>query len=359
MALEIDVSLGFAGFDLAVSHSFAQSGITAVFGRSGSGKSTLLRIIAGLEPLARGRVMLDGTVWQADGAFLPPEARGVGLVFQDARLFAHLTVAGNLAFAHKRAAGLGGPDIAAIARDFDLGPLLNRRPQGLSGGDRQRVALARALLSAPKILLLDEPLAALDDTRKAGILPYLERLRDTATMPILYVSHSMAEVARIANEIVVMQAGRVLRSGRVEDVLSDPAAVADLGVRDAGAVIRARVVAHHPDGLSELALSQGTLLLPRIDAVIGAMVRVRISAQDVILSLQPPVGLSALNILPVVIGDVVQGGGPGVAMALQSGTDRMLARVTRRSADALGLTPGLACYAVIKSVAVAQGGLAD
>lgn len=355
MALDLDIALGFPGFDLTVRHSFAPGQITAIFGRSGSGKSTLLRIIAGLEPGATGRVAMGGTVWQAPGVHLAPEARGVGLVFQDARLFSHLTVAGNLAYAFRRAKRSGGPGVAAIARDFDLMSLMNRPPDALSGGERQRVALARALLSSPRVLLLDEPLAALDETRKAEILPYLERLRDHSDLPILYVSHSMAEVARIATNIVVMQAGRVLRSGSVEDVLSDPSAVPDLGVRDAGAVIHARVVAHHDDGLSELAVSQGTLLLPRFEAAIGAMVRVRIPAQDVILALTRPSGISALNILPVVIGEMFQGDGPGVAIGLHSGEDRLLARVTRRSAEALGLRPGLACFAVVKSVAVAQG----
>lgn len=357
MSLDLDVSLSFEGFDLTVRHCFAPGQITAIFGRSGSGKSTLLRIIAGLEPEATGRVAMGGTVWQALGVHMPPEARGVGMVFQDARLFAHLSVAGNLAYAAKRARGLPGPKLGIdrVMRDFDLAPLLSRCPLGLSGGERQRVALARALLSSPRVLLLDEPLAALDDTRKAEILPYLERLRDHSDLPILYVSHSMAEVARLAADIVVLQAGRVLRSGSVVDVLADPSAVPDLGVRDAGAVLHARVVAHHSDGLSELAISQGTLLLPRFEAAIGAMVRVRIPAQDVILSLQHPVGISALNILPVVIGEVFQGDGPGVAIGLQSGDDRLLARVTRRSAKVLGLKPGLACFAVVKSVAVAQG----
>ena len=351
----MDITHGFAGFQLAVKHRFAAGGTTAVFGRSGSGKSTLLRVIAGLEPGVVGCVTLDGEVWQDAVSFVKPEARGVGMVFQDARLFGHLTVAGNLAYSHKRAAGLGGPGVDAIARDFDLLPLMDRRPQGLSGGERQRVALARALLSAPRVLLLDEPLAALDDSRKAEILPYLERLRDSKDMPILYVSHSMAEVARIAMDIVVMQAGRVLRSGAVEDVLCDPAAVPDLGVRDAGAVLRARVVAHHGDGLTELAVSQGMLLLPRFEVAIGALVRVRIPAQDVILALHRPIGISALNILPVVIASIFQGDGPGAAIGLVSGDDRLLARVTRRSADAMGLAPGMACYAVVKSVAVAQG----
>ena len=355
MALEVDIVHGFPGFQLAVKHQFAAGGITAIFGRSGSGKSTLLRIIAGLEPGAVGQVTLDGAVWQDEAKLLTPEARGVGMVFQDARLFGHLSVAGNLAFAAKRAKGLGGPGVDSVARDFDLTGLLGRRPHGLSGGERQRVALARALLSTPRVMLLDEPLAALDESRKAEILPYLERLRDRSDMPILYVSHSMAEVARIATDIVVMQGGRVMRAGRVEDVLSDPAAVPDLGVRDAGAVMVARVMAHHTDGLTELAVSKGALLLPRFEAAIGDVVRVRIPAQDVILSLHSPDGISALNILPVVITSIFQGDGPGAAIGLQSGDDRLLARVTQRSVDALGLTQGLACYAVVKSVAVAQG----
>jgi molybdate transport system ATP-binding protein len=355
MALELEVSLGFDAFRLDVTHRFASGGVTAIFGRSGSGKSTLLRIIAGLEPRAMGRVVMNGVVWQANGKHLAPERRGVGLVFQDARLFGHLTVEGNLFYAAKRANNVSDEDVRSAARDFDLVSLLPRRPAGLSGGEKQRVALARAVLSKPDILLLDEPLAALDDARKGEIMPYLERLRDHSELPILYVSHSMAEVARIANDILVLNAGKVVRSGSIEDLLSDPTAVPILGVRDAGAVVQATVVAHHVDGLTELAVSNGSLFLPQIAATIGAIVRVRIPAQDVILSLDRPTGLSALNILPVMIESLFRGDGPGVAIGLRSGHDKLLARVTQRSADTLGLIEGLACYAVVKSVAVAHG----
>ncbi len=355
MALELDVSLGFDTFKLDVAHRFAPKGVTAIFGRSGSGKSTLLRIIAGLEPRATGRVVMDDVVWQTKGKHIAPEVRGVGLVFQDARLFGHLTVAGNLLYAAKRAKDVTDADVQAVTQDFDLGSLLKRVPAGLSGGEKQRVALARAVLSKPRILLLDEPLAALDDVRKGEIMPYLERLRDHGELPILYVSHSMAEVARIANDILVLQAGRVVRAGSVEDLLSDPSAVPILGVRDAGAVLLAKVVGHHADGLTELAVSKGSLFLPQIGATAGSIVRVRVPAQDVILALDRPTGISALNILPVVIEALFRGDGPGVAIGLRSGQDELLARVTQRSADALGLVEGLACYAVVKSVAVAQG----
>ncbi len=350
--LSVDISHSFPGFDLRVSHSFG-AGLTAIFGKSGSGKSTLLRILAGLEPHSTGTVQMNGTVWQGSGTFLPPHKRGVGYVFQDARLFPHLTVAGNLRYAEKRAPQ-PGPSMAQVVQDFDLSPLLARYPGRLSGGEKQRVAIARALLSAPRILLMDEPLAALDATRKAEILPYLERLRDRGDIPMLYVSHSLSEVARLAADIVVLDAGRILRAGQTADVLSDPAAVPDLGVREAGAVLRAKVAAHYADGLTELAVSAGALFLPRISAAVGTDLRIRIPAQDVMLSLTRPEGISALNILPATVTAVHRGDGPGVAVALLSGSDRLLARITRRSADALGLVPGTACHAVLKSVAVSH-----
>jgi molybdate transport system ATP-binding protein len=352
--LKVDVALSFPDFNLSITQDFAASGLTAIFGRSGSGKSTLLRILAGLEPHSKGNITFGDAIWQAPGTFMRPEMRGVGYVFQDARLFPHLTVAGNLNFAAKRAQGLGGPSVNAAAAQFDLGALMARYPSRLSGGEKQRVAIARALLSAPRVLLMDEPLAALDAARKAEILPYLETLRDTAGIPILYVSHSMAEVARLATDIVVIDAGRVLRAGPIADILSDPAAVPDLGVRAAGAILRARVAAHHADGLTELAVSAGNLFLPRIGADVGSDLRIRIPAQDVMLSLTRPEGISALNILPATITALHRGEGPGVAVALMCGTDRLLVRITRRSADALGLAPGTACFAVLKSVAVSH-----
>jgi molybdate transport system ATP-binding protein len=352
--LLVDIRLSYGGFDLEVAQGFALAGVTGLFGPSGSGKSTLLRVIAGLETRASGRVMMGSEVWQDQERRLPAERRGVGYVFQDTRLFPHLTVGGNLDYALQRAKGLGGPGMEEIVAALDLGPLLARRPAALSGGEKQRVAVGRALLAAPKILLMDEPLAALDEARKAEILPYLERLRDQSRVPILYVTHSVGEVARLAQNMVVLRQGRVLKAGAAVDVLSDPDAVPMVGTREAGAVIEARIIAHHEDGLTELAVSAGRLWLPRIEAHPGDVLRLRIPAQEVILARTRPEGLSALNILPVTVTEVRIGEGPGAIVQLQAGSDRLLARLTRRSVDALGLKPGAQIHAVIKSVALAK-----
>jgi molybdate transport system ATP-binding protein len=354
MALSVDIRLPYGAFSLHVAQDFALSGVTGLFGPSGSGKSTLLRVIAGLESNASGRVAMGAEIWQDEHKHLPPHRRGVGYVFQDTRLFPHLSVRANLEYAFRRARGLGGPGLDEVIGALDLGPLLARRPAEISGGEKQRVAIGRALLAAPKILLMDEPLAALDEARKAEILPYLERLCDQSRVPILYVSHSVAEVARLAQHMVVLRDGRVLRTGPAAEVLSDPEAVPMVGSREAGAVIEARIVAQHDDGLTELAVSAGTLFLPRIEAAIGDALRLRIPAQDVILSRARPEGLSALNILPVVVTEVKEGEGPGAVVQLQAGSDLLLARLTRRSVAALGLKPGVAAHAVLKSVALAK-----
>lgn len=353
--LTVDVAALFGDFELVVAHDFGLSGVTAIFGRSGSGKTTLLRVIAGLERRARGRVVMAGTVWQAGQRLMAPHQRGVGYIFQDTRLFSHLSVRGNLEFALTRARGLGGPGLDQVVTALGLGSLLARAPHALSGGEKQRVAIGRALLSAPKILLMDEPLAALDAQSKAEILPCLEALRDHAGLPILYVSHALPEVARLARDIVVIEAGRVLRAGQAAQVLSDPVMVAALGARDAGSVIRARLVAHDGYGLSELETAGGPVYLPRLSSALGAELRLRIPAQDVMIALARPTGISALNILAVTVESVTPEGGSGVVLRLAMGQDRMLARLTRRSVETLDLRPGMAVFAVLKSVALAQG----
>ena len=355
MVLSVDITLTFGAFTLRLTEDFALSGVTAVFGPSGCGKSSLLRVIAGLERGAVGRVALGAEVWQDDRVFVPPEGRELGYVFQDARLFAHLTVAGNLQFASRRAGQAAGFAPAEVIRVLDLDPLMPRRPDQLSGGEKQRVAIGRALLSRPRLLMLDEPLAALDALRKAEILPYLERLAAEAKVPVLYVSHAVSEVARLATNLIVMQAGSVTLRGPLAQVLADPAAVPLMGVRDAGAVLTGRVVSYDPvDQLTELALDRARLILPGALGPLGTRVRVRVPAQDVILSVSPPVGLSALNVLPVTITALVPGQGPGVAVGLACGADRLLARVTRRSVAAMGLHEGMQVFAILKATAVGQ-----
>ena len=357
MSLSVAIRHAFSGFSLDIAFE-APAGVTALFGRSGSGKTTVVNALAGLIAVDAGHARVDGDTLFDTGerVFLPPHRRRIGYVFQEARLFPHMSVRQNLGYGRwfARRHGADVADMDSVVEMLGIGALLARRPGTLSGGERQRVAIGRALLSGPRLLLMDEPLASLDEARKTEILPYLERLSRETKVPILYVSHSVAEVARLATTVVAIDEGRVVRAGTPSEVLSDPQAVPTLGIRDAGAVIGASVTAHHADGLSELAISGGRLLLPRIAAGQGARVRVRIHAHDIMLSLTPQEGISALNQLPVEIVSLRRGDGPGVVVQLRCGTDRLLARITRRSADALGLAPGLACHAILKSVAVAQ-----
>ena len=356
MTLSVSVTHSFGRFDLDVAFD-VPDGITVLFGRSGSGKTTAINSIAGLLRPNRAKITLgDQTLHDTEARIcVPVHKRRIGYVFQDARLFPHLSVVQNLEYAQRFApAEHAEPTTPDVADLLGITHLLDRAPAGLSGGEKQRVAIGRALLSRPRVLLMDEPLAALDAARKAEILPYLERLRDQVKLPILYVSHSMAEVARLATTMVVLEDGRVARQGRAEAILSDPDMVRQIGVRDAGAVLPARVTAHHADGLTELEASGGTLFLPRIDLDPGAQTRVRILAQDVILSKQAPHGLSALNVLPVQVVALRDGTGPGVIVQLAAGDDRLLARITRRSADALAIAPGDTAFAIVKSVSIAR-----
>jgi molybdate transport system ATP-binding protein len=349
MSLSVSLSHRFAGFQLEVGFE-APPGLTCLFGRSGSGKTTVINAVAGLIRPDRARIMLDGVALHD----LPPHQRRVGYVFQDARLFPHLTVAQNLAYgARVRRLPLTGFD--RIVGLLGIVGLLDRRPATLSGGEKSRVAIGRALLSGPRILLMDEPFAALDEARKAEILPYVEALRDQMGLPILYVSHSLPEVARLATTIAVIEAGRLVAFGPAAEVLSDPVTAPLLGLADVGAILTARIAAHDEDGLTRLETGAGPLWLPRLAGVVGGRVRIRIAAQDVILALARPEGLSALNILPCHVSAVQEGRGPGVLVRLDVGGEALLARITRRSAQALGIAPGLAVFAVVKTVAVSQG----
>ena len=342
----------FAGFTLDVAFQ-APQGVTALFGRSGAGKSSVVRAIAGLLRCERAEVRLDGAVLDQGATHLPPHRRQVGCVFQEPRLFPHLTVRQNLTYSRlfrRQATGLGLDDVVSL---LGLGGLMDRSPRHLSGGEKARVGIGRALLSSPRLLLLDEPLAALDEAHKAEILPYLERLRDEARLPMVLVSHALPEVARLATSVVVLSQGRVAAMGPVEAILSDPVLVPVMGLREAGAVITARHIGLEGDGLSALDTGSGLVYLPGITAPPGARLRLRIPAQDVILSLARPEGLSALNILQAEVVSLTPAEGGGMLVALQLGDQRLLARVTERSARALGLGPGVGVHAILKSVALA------
>jgi molybdate transport system ATP-binding protein len=358
--LSVRLEHRFAGLALDVGFE-APAGVTALFGRSGAGKTTVVNAVAGLIRPDRGRITAGGHVLLDTEARvdLPSHKRRIGYVFQDARLFPHLTVRQNLAygrwFARRHGSGQGpGTDESRIVEMLGIGPLLARRPGALSGGERQRVAIGRAILSNPRLLALDEPLASLDEARKAEILPYLERLRDELHLPILYVSHAISEVARLATTVVLLEAGQVIAAGPAEQVLSDPATAPVLGLREAGAILSARVAAQEADGLTRLDTVAGPLWLPRVAAPVGTRLRIRILAQDVMIASRRPEAISALNILPVTVVDLRLGEGPGALVRLDAGGDTLLARVTRRSAEALALAPGQQVFAVLKAVSVAQ-----
>lgn len=348
LMLEIEIRARLGDFELDATF-VAPNGVTALFGRSGSGKTSVVNAVAGLLRPDTGQILVDGAPLfdAAAGIDVPTRRRRIGYVFQDARLFPHMTVKQNLRYG-------GAHDEVRVIEMLGLGPLLLRRPARLSGGEKQRVALGRALMSNPRLLLMDEPLAGLDEARKAEILPYLEVLRDEARVPILYVSHAMPEVARLATTLVVMDAGKVRRAGPLVEILADPEAVAMLGVRAAGAVIVAQIERYDADDdLSELTFSGGRLVLPGKLGAIGHRVRLRVAAQDIVLARNKPEGLSALNVLSVVVTGLTQGNGPGVAVGLCCGEDALLARVTRRSQNAMQLAVGQQLYAIIKATAVA------
>lgn len=356
-------------FELTLSHRFpdrqvtlsvtGSAGVTALFGPSGAGKTTAIRAMAGLLAPDEGRISLGDRVLfdRASGVNLAPSKRRLGYVFQDGRLFPHLSVLENMRFG-ARYASMPAPLSEDLLVDLlGLGGLLDRMPRSLSGGEIQRVALARALLSVPDMLLMDEPLAALDGPRKEEILPYLDRLKTEAKLPILYVTHSVEEIARLADHVVVMSEGQSVLQGPVFDVLSDPKAMPFLGVREAGAILMAKVEAHETDGLTRLITEAGPLFLPGVEAKPGENLRLRILARDVILATERPSGLSARNILPARVQNVQTGRGPGAAVVLNLGSQTLLARVTDRAVTDLGLVPGKPVYAILKATAVARSAI--
>ena len=352
MSIRAQFRLAYAGFTLDADLDLPGRGVTALFGPSGSGKTTLLRCIAGLER-GEGRLEVNGESWQDANSFMPTHRRSLGYVFQDARLFAHLDVSGNLDYGRRRTTGT-----AAIAREsvielLGLGPLLDRLPERLSGGEQQRVAIARALLTAPRLLLMDEPLASLDHARKREILPYLERLHDELEIPVLYVSHAADEVTRLADHIVVMADGRALAQGPLAETL----ARVDLPLRlgeDVGAVFEATVAERDAEWhLARVEFDGGELWVRDSGAALGQRVRLRILARDVSIAASRHDDVSIMNMLPATVTAHAAEDHPALVLVqLHVGGTALLARVTRRSAARLDLAPGREVWVQIKAVAL-------
>jgi molybdate transport system ATP-binding protein len=346
--------LDYPGFTLDVDLDLPGRGVTALFGHSGSGKTTLLRLIAGLERAA-GRLIVGGEVWQDETTFLPTHRRPLGYVFQEASLFPHLTARGNLEYGMKRSpAALDRKALDQVIDLLGIGPLLERRPDQLSGGERQRIAIARALVVAPRLLLMDEPLSALDHQRKGEILPYLERLHDTLEIPILYVTHAPDEVARLADHLVLLEGGRVAAQGGLTETLARIDLPFKFG-EEAGVVIDGVVAERDAWGLMRLEFPGGDLWVRDVGAEIGRRLRVRALARDLSLTLEHQSGTSILNHLPAVVTALAPGDHPALTLArVEVGPTPFVARLTARSAHALGLAVGKPVWVQIKSVAVIE-----
>lgn len=344
------------GFSLDVDLQLPCRGVIALFGRSGSGKTSLLRCIAGLEEAAKGTLHFNGHVWQDGKTFVPTYRRHLGYVFQEASLLPHLSARDNLEFASRRAAEvMPEAERQRIIELLGIGSLLDRTPAQLSGGERQRVAIGRALMSKPRLLLMDEPLASLDQARKQEILPYLETLKTELDVPIIYVSHSPDEVARLADTLVAMEDGRIVASGPLNETLTRLDFPIKLG-EEVGSVVEATVVEKDSQWqLAKVAFDGGELWFRDSGHPIGSQVRVRVFARDISLSLQHHGDTSIVNSLPAVVEDISTEQHPGLALVrLRIGNTPLVARLTHRSAHHLGLAPGKPIWAQIKSVAIIQ-----
>lgn len=351
MTLLVEARQKLGAFSLDAGFS-SEGGVTALFGRSGSGKTSMVRIIAGLSKPDHGRLVIDGEVLvdTEKRIFVPKHRRRFGYVFQEGRLFPHLSVRQNLTygrwFAPKNAQSA---EFDRIIDMLGIDALLERRPGGLSGGEKQRVAIGRALLSAPRLLLMDEPLAALDEVRKAEILPYLQRLRDETATPIVYVSHSVAEVAQLAHKVVMMKDGRVEANGTPSEILSLPST----DRREAGAVLSGTVqMVDTAHGLSTVNLSAASMTVPTARLVAGQNVRIHIPERDVMVATIRPEGLSALNIIEGHVSSIEPDGEGMARIHIRSGDDIVLARITTLSVERLQLAVDKSIFAVIKTVAL-------
>ncbi len=342
------------GFTLEVAFDLPAAGVAALFGPSGCGKSTTVGLLAGLLRADAGRLAFGDEVLfdAARGIDVPAERRGFGVVFQDARLFPHLDVAANLRFgmvrARARAARFAFDDIVAL---LGVAPLMARRPHELSGGEQQRVALGRALLSQPRLLLLDEPLASLDRPRREELLPYLERVRDGLGVPMVYISHQFEEVARLATRLVLLEAGRVVVAGELGELCLHPALRRAVGTEATGAIVDGRVVARDAtSGLAEIAIGAGRIRVDANELSAGQAVRVQLLARDLILATEKPQGLSVRNELPGTVVALEQEDAASVLVTVDVGGPRLLARVTPAAARDLALAPGQRLWTLVKAV---------
>ena len=358
----LDVAIKHRRGDFVLDVAFAAApGLTALFGRSGAGKTTIVNAIAGLLAPDFARVAIDGTtlVDTDKRISVPAHRRRLGYVFQEPRLFPHLSVHRNLGY------GRWFQTTRATAAEFDrivdmlgLSSLLERRPETLSGGEKQRTAIGRALLASPRLLLMDEPLSALDETRKQEVLPYLERLRDESGIPIVYVSHSVPEVARLAQTIVLVSDGKVAASGPAASVMQRIDLFPLTGKAEAGALIEAEVAGIDVRwDLTTLSSRAGTGQVPRLDAPVGARLRMRIRARDVMLALTKPDDVSALNIMSGTIAEIGAQHGAMVEVRLDCNGEALTARITRASVDRLRLVVGMPVFALVKSVAIERRGI--
>jgi molybdate transport system ATP-binding protein len=347
------IQLERAGFSLQADLTFPAAGVSVLFGHSGSGKTTLLRCIAGLEQ-ARGEIRFGAEIWQDKQNLVPTWKRGLACVFQESSLFEHLTAQGNLDFAIKRTrAPLQPGETNDIIELLGIGHVLKRYPSQLSGGERQRVAIARALLSKPRLLLMDEPLASLDEQRKLEILPYLEEMKRSLQLPVIYVTHSMTEVTRLADHMVCMRDGQVTSSGNLQETLANIHDARTLDA-DAAVVIEGHIIEQDQEWqLTRVAFSGGEIRIGAHELPVGSAVRIQVLAKDVSLALSEHRDTSIVNLLPCTIDAIVPAGRNGIVLVrIMAGETALLSRMTHLSATLLGLSVGQKIWAQIKSAAI-------
>ena len=355
MSVTLALNAEHGGLSYAVDLALPAPGITALFGPSGAGKSTLLRVIAGLEKIEGAKVSFERSPWQSSSVFVPPHERRVGFVAQEPVLFSHLDVMGNLEFAMARShINLHGVDLPNMLALLGIEHLLERQVHKLSGGEKQRVAIARALAANPKVLLLDEPLTGIDSDRAHEILPFIEQLRDHLEIPVVYVSHSMDEVARVGDFLALMESGRIIGNGPLSKMLTrEDMALATRA--DAEAILTTKAVGYDSDHLiNTLSFSGGQILAVGERLPVGEPIRIRIASRDVSVTLDHQEHTSILNILPATVAERCDLGAAHTLIHLQVGEQILLSRMTRRSADGLSLAIGDRVYAQVKSIAVLQ-----